>query len=240
MNRVKFLITLSAVFFLAIALPSVQATNGVTVNHTELYDTSGTLMGTYVTNYGLYTSTTTIPPSLGATWNVTLVCDTNVSFEWQSSAYNARDGSWLYSTSVTTIYLSSGSYSFDIGADPTNYPTGYTLYVPPGSDPVSIAVTINIRDNSTGAILASGYSSVAVTPPAGSTGATTDWIYGIIMVLVIFAPAWVLNMFIPRYGLILGLVVMAIAIGLSDPAFLWVTFVMVIGCGIMVYSMGDV
>jgi len=240
MNRVKFLITLSAVFFLAIALPSVQATNGVTVNHTELYDTSGTLMGTYVTNYGLYTSNATFVPQFGAVWNITVVCDTDVRVNSIPYAYNVRTGAQIGFSQNTSTYLSSGTYSFDVGADVGNYAWGYPSYSSQGNDPVSIAIKITIYDNSTYAVLAYGFFQVSIEPTSTLSANQSNWIYGIILILVMFAPAWVLNMFIPRYGLIVGLAVMAIAIGLSDPTFLWVTFVMVIGCAVMVYSMGDV
>jgi hypothetical protein len=70
--------------------------------------------------------------------------------------------------------------------------------------------------------------------------AAVNWMMGIIYMLLLFAPAWILNWFLPKLGLMIGLMLMSIILFLGDSDFIMVTAITVMAIGGMFYSMrGD-
>lgn len=68
-----------------------------------------------------------------------------------------------------------------------------------------------------------------------------SWINGLIWILILFTPVWIMNWFFPRYGFLLGMALMAILLGISNPGFYYVSIIILASIGLMSYtiSKGD-
>jgi hypothetical protein len=83
------------------------------------------------------------------------------------------------------------------------------------------------------------FSAVITTQlPMNNQG---TWINGLIWILILFTGPWLLNWFLPRYGFIGGMIIMAIALGIVEPSFYYVSIIILATVGIMIYglSRGD-
>jgi hypothetical protein len=61
------------------------------------------------------------------------------------------------------------------------------------------------------------------------------WIIGLIWIMILFTMPWLVNWFFPRYGFMLGMVMMAILLGITESGFLMVTLVIVITVAVMAF-----
>lgn len=91
-------------------------------------------------------------------------------------------------------------------------------------------------DSSTGEYV-NGYHVTITVREAIATPAQVNWIMGIIWMLIMFFPAWILNWVFPRYGLILGLALMSIVLGFTYPNAMWVSFLSFLVLGSMLFTM---
>lgn len=83
------------------------------------------------------------------------------------------------------------------------------------------------------------FSAVITTQlPMNNQG---TWINGLIWILILFTGPWLLNWFLPRYGFIGGMIIMAMALGIVEPSFYYVSIIILATVGIMIYglSRGD-
>jgi hypothetical protein len=68
-----------------------------------------------------------------------------------------------------------------------------------------------------------------------------SWINGLIWIMILFTPVWLLNWFFPRYGFLLGMAIMAIMLGITESGFYYVSIIILATIGLMSYtiSKGD-
>lgn len=82
------------------------------------------------------------------------------------------------------------------------------------------------------------YSSVAF----GTTvfiedvkGNTDSWVMGIIWCIIAFLPPIIINQFIPRYGIAIGLILSMFVLAFADSSYLWVVFPGLLTIGLILY-----
>jgi hypothetical protein len=77
-----------------------------------------------------------------------------------------------------------------------------------------------VMQNGTGLVPTHSFTGTVTASIPGNS--QTNWVKGIFWMLILFAPAWVVNWFFPRYGLVIGLCLMAVLISMANPSFIWV------------------
>jgi hypothetical protein len=83
--------------------------------------------------------------------------------------------------------------------------------------------------------------SGVVTTNLVITSNQQSWINGLIWIMILFTPVWLLNWFFPRYGFLLGMAIMAIMLGITESGFYYVSIIILATIGLMSYtiSKGD-
>jgi hypothetical protein len=94
--------------------------------------------------------------------------------------------------------------------------------------------------NATTGTYVTGYHVTITIREQTPITAQVNWINGILWMMIMFLPAWLLNWVFPRYGLILGLALMSIVLGFTQSDAMWVSFLSFLVLGSMLFTMrGD-
>ena len=103
-----------------------------------------------------------------------------------------------------------------------------------------VNVNIFAYNSTTGAYVDHLSFTLVIREAHASTANTSDWIMGIVWMLIIFIPPWLLNWIFPRYGLFIGLSLMMGVLAFTQPGGIWVSFVGFVTIGCMALTMrGD-
>lgn len=192
----------------------------------------GTTAGTYYCVAGTqidgFISTWTLPPE-------------GQEVNW-SATWTLYDGSDYRAGGVNANLLADGYSSTNVGMYMTvgyGSPTwhqrftlttaiGHTYY---------LNVDIIARNSTTGAYVAHLGTTLMITESTPFVSGASDWINGIIWVMIFFIPAWLLNWVMPRYGLLMGMTLMSMVLGFTQTGGVWVSFVAFITIGTMLVTM---
>jgi hypothetical protein len=99
--------------------------------------------------------------------------------------------------------------------------------------PYYILLTMNMTNN-TGMPIPSAQFSGSISSSANNTP-QQNWIASIIWILLLFTVPWLMNWFIPRYGMMIGLILMAIVLGMSNSSFLVVSMLIIFTVAVQGY-----
>jgi hypothetical protein len=91
-------------------------------------------------------------------------------------------------------------------------------------------------NRSTGALAGQYHVTLTIREPAPIT-AQVNWVTGIMWIAIIFIPGWLIDFVFPRYGLMLGVLLMAIVLGFTQANAIWVSFISFLVVGSMLFTM---
>ena len=89
--------------------------------------------------------------------------------------------------------------------------------------------------NDTQPLPTQGFSGTITTSIPASV--QQNWISGILWILILFTGPWIMNWFFPRYGFLVGMVLMAVLLSISTPSFIYVGLIIVMVIAIEGYAL---
>lgn len=182
---------------------------------------------TYTPNYAVYeTGVGTKLSKIEATIPAT---NGDHYYEWQTAVYDDLTQVAVLSDEVTYHYTTGTHFITALWVDNMTTDSGHTYYF-----------RLTIWDNkSTGASNAAYQYSLTVSEPY-ITPAPIKWVDGLIWILIMFLAPILINFVFPKYGLILGLILMSVVIGFAYANGAYLTVVTIVTCGAMLFTLrGD-